>query len=69
VPASIQFRPATPSRAQGATLRVGALGNDARKRGVDSTNSSAVKDFIAPIHVNISDCGRIVIRKVTVPSP
>jgi hypothetical protein len=28
-----------------------------------------VKDFVAPQPVNISNCGRIIIRKVTVPSP
>ncbi len=28
-----------------------------------------VKDFIAPQPVNISNCGRIIIEKVTVPSP
>jgi hypothetical protein len=28
-----------------------------------------VKDFVAPQPVNISNCGRIIIRKVTVPNP
>ena len=31
--------------------------------------TSAVKDFIAPIPVSISNCGQIIIRKVTSPSP
>ncbi len=31
--------------------------------------TSAVKDFIAPVPVNIRNCGEIIIRKVTDPSP
>lgn len=31
--------------------------------------TSAMKDFIAPIPVNLNNCGTIVINKVTVPSP
>jgi len=31
--------------------------------------TAAVKDFIAPIPVSISNCGQIIIRKVTDPSP
>jgi len=31
--------------------------------------NSEIKDFIAPQHVNISNCGTIVIEKVTDPSP
>ncbi len=31
--------------------------------------TSAVKDFISPIPVSISNCGEIIIRKVTDPSP
>jgi prealbumin domain-containing protein len=31
--------------------------------------SSEIKDFIAPVHVNIANCARIIVQKVTVPSP
>jgi Prealbumin-like fold domain len=31
--------------------------------------TAEIKDFIAPIPVNITNCGRVIIRKVTVPSP
>lgn len=34
-----------------------------------SSFTSELKDFIAPVPVNISNCGNIIIRKVTVPSP
>ena len=34
-----------------------------------SSFTSEVKDFIAPVAINISNCGNIIIRKVTVPSP
>ncbi len=39
-----------------------------KSRSSDSF-TAALKDFIAPIPVNISNCGKIVIQKVTVPSP
>jgi hypothetical protein len=31
--------------------------------------TAEIKDFIAPIPVNITNCGRVIIRKVTSPSP
>jgi hypothetical protein len=31
--------------------------------------TSEIKDFIAPIAVNISNCGTLVVKKVTIPSP
>jgi hypothetical protein len=31
--------------------------------------TAEMKDFIAPVNINISNCGNIIIRKVTVPSP
>lgn len=34
-----------------------------------SSFSAELKDFIAPVAINISNCGNIIIRKVTVPSP
>ena len=39
-----------------------------KSRSSDSF-TAALKDFIAPIPVNIANCGKIIIRKVTVPSP
>jgi hypothetical protein len=39
-----------------------------KSRSSDSF-TSAVKDFIAPIPVSISNCGRIIIDKVTDPNP
>jgi hypothetical protein len=30
---------------------------------------SEIKDFIAPVHVNVANCATIVVKKVTVPSP
>lgn len=39
-----------------------------KSRSSDSF-TAAMKDFIAPIAVNISNCGTIVIKKVTDPSP
>ena len=39
-----------------------------KSRASDSF-TAAVKDFVAPIPVSISNCGRIIIRKLTVPSP
>lgn len=39
-----------------------------KSRSSDSF-TAALKDFIAPIPVSISNCGTIVIRKATVPSP
>jgi hypothetical protein len=34
-----------------------------------SSFTSELKDFIAPVPINISNCGNIIIRKVTIPSP
>jgi hypothetical protein len=34
-----------------------------------SSFTSELKDFIAPVDIDISNCGNIIIRKVTVPSP
>jgi hypothetical protein len=39
-----------------------------KSRSSDSF-SAEIKDFIAPIPTNINNCGKIVIKKVTVPSP
>jgi hypothetical protein len=39
-----------------------------KSRSSDSF-TAALKDFIAPIPVNISNCGKIIVRKVTDPSP
>ena len=38
-----------------------------KSRSSDSFNSE-IKDFIAPLKVNVSNCGSIIIRKVTDPS-
>jgi hypothetical protein len=40
----------------------------AKSRSSDSFTSE-IKDFIAPIPVSISNCGSVIIRKVTDPSP
>ena len=43
---------------------------DAYLKSRSSTSfTSEVKDFIAPVAINISNCGNIIIRKVTDPSP
>ncbi len=34
-----------------------------------SSFTSEVKDFIAPVNIDISNCGNIIIHKVTIPSP
>ena len=39
-----------------------------KSRSAASFNAE-LKDFIAPVAINISNCGNIIIRKVTVPSP
>jgi hypothetical protein len=39
-----------------------------KSRASDSF-SSEIKDFIAPVGINLKTCGTIVIKKVTVPSP
>lgn len=46
-----------------------ALGSAYLKSRSSDSFTAALKDFIAPIPVNISNCGTIVIRKVTDPSP
>lgn len=40
-----------------------------KSRSSGSSFSSEMKDFIAPLPVNISNCGNVIIHKVTVPSP
>lgn len=39
-----------------------------KARSSGSSFDSALKDFIAPIPINISNCGEVVINKVSVPS-
>jgi hypothetical protein len=39
------------------------------KSRASASFGAEVKDFVAPVPVNISNCGRVIIRKVTVPSP
>ena len=39
-----------------------------KSRSSGSSFNSELKDFIAPLPVNISNCGKIVIHKVTVPA-
>jgi hypothetical protein len=40
-----------------------------KSRSSGSSFSSEMKDFVAPVNIHISNCGEIIIRKVTVPSP
>src|SRR5262245_4986095 len=40
-----------------------------KSRSSGQSFTSTLKDFIAPIPVNITNCGKIIIRKVTSPSP
>lgn len=40
-----------------------------KSRSSGNSFTSELKDFIAPIPVNISNCGQIIIKKVTIPSP
>lgn len=40
-----------------------------KSRSSGNSFTSELKDFIAPIQVNISNCGRLIIKKVTDPSP
>jgi len=46
-----------------------AFGSTFLKSRSSSAFGAEMKDFIAPQPVNISNCGKIVINKVTVPSP
>src|SRR5512133_3829923 len=46
-----------------------ALGSAFLKSRASASFPAEVKDFVAPQPVNISNCGQIVIRKVTSPSP
>lgn len=39
-----------------------------KSRSSGQSFTSELKDFIAPVPVNISNCGTVIIRKVTVPS-
>ena len=40
-----------------------------KSRSSGNSFSSELKDFIAPIAVNISNCGTLIVKKVTIPSP
>ena len=40
-----------------------------KSRSSGNSFTSELKDFIAPVPINISNCGNIIIRKVTDPSP
>lgn len=40
-----------------------------KSRSSGNSFTSELKDFIAPIPVNISNCGTLIIKKVTIPSP
>src|SRR6266498_193435 len=46
-----------------------AFGSAFLKSRSSASFPSEVKDFVAPQPVNISNCGKIIIKKVTVPSP
>ena len=46
-----------------------AFGSVFLKSRSSASFTSEVKDFVAPVPVNISNCGRIIIRKVTDPNP
>ena len=46
-----------------------AFGSVFLKSRASASFGSEVKDFVAPVPVNISNCGQIIIRKVTQPSP
>jgi hypothetical protein len=46
-----------------------AFGSAFLKSRSSASFPSEVKDFVAPQPVNISNCGKIIIKKVTIPSP
>ncbi len=46
-----------------------AFGSTFLKSRSSASFTAEVKDFVAPVPVNISNCGKIIIRKVTSPSP
>ena len=46
-----------------------AFGSAFVKTRSSTSFTSEIKDFIAPIHVNIANCATIIVEKVTVPSP
>ncbi len=46
-----------------------AFGSVFLKSRSSTSFTAEVKDFVAPVPVNISNCGAVVIRKVTDPSP
>jgi len=46
-----------------------AFGSAFLKSRSSASFPAEVKDFVAPQPVNISNCGRIIINKVTIPSP
>ena len=46
-----------------------AFGSAFLKSRSSASFPAEIKDFIAPQPVNISNCGRIIINKVTIPSP
>jgi hypothetical protein len=46
-----------------------AFGSVFLKSRSSASFTAEVKDFVAPVPVNISNCGQVIIRKVTDPSP
>jgi hypothetical protein len=38
-------------------------------RSSGQSSTAQMKDLVGPLNINISNCGRVIIRKVTVPSP
>jgi hypothetical protein len=46
-----------------------AFGSVYVKSRSSTSFSSEIKDFIAPVGINISNCAKIIVQKVTVPSP
>lgn len=46
-----------------------AIGSAFVKSRASTSFTSEIKDFIAPVALNISNCGTIVVKKVTQPSP
>jgi uncharacterized surface anchored protein len=46
-----------------------AFGSAYVKSRASTSFQSEVKDFVAPVDINIANCSRIIVEKVTVPSP
>ena len=46
-----------------------AFGSAYVKSRSSTSFSSEIKDFIAPVSINVANCATIVVKKVTVPSP